>query len=81
MQDSIILFYFRPRAGRGDQSAERHHAARKAGLHDGTQEGLFLEAPNRLPVGSDIAVHRVDAAIVVEAKVVRTAATATIRSN
>ena len=72
MQDSIILFYFRPRAERGDQSAERHHAARKARLHDGTQEGLFLEAPNRLPVRSAaVVVRRVDVAIVVEVKAVR----------
>ena len=72
-------FSFRPRAGRGDQSAERHHAARKAGLHDGTQEGLFLEAPNRLPECSVIAVRRADAAIVVEVKAVRNASS--IRSN
>ena len=78
MQESIILFYFRPRTGRGDQSVERHHAARKAGLHDVTQEGLFLEAPNRLPVSSEAAAQRVDVAIVVEVKVVRTV---TIRSN
>ena len=78
MQESIKLFYFRPRAGRGDQSAERHHAARKAGLHDGTQEGLFLEAPNRQPVSSEDAAQRVDVATVGEVKVVRMA---TIRSN
>ena len=64
-------FSFRPRAGRGDQSAERHHAARKAGLHDGTQECLFSEAPNRLPVRSVVAERRVDVAIAVEVKVVR----------
>lgn len=80
MLESIKLFYFRPRAGRGNQSAERHHAARKAGLHDVTQEGLFLEAPNRLPVGSVavVVVRRVDVAKVVEVKVVRIA---TNRSN
>ena len=66
MLESIKLFYFRPRAGRGDQSAERHHTARKAGLYDGTQEGLFLEAPNRLPISSEAAAQRVDVAIVVE---------------
>ena len=77
MQESIILFYFRPRAGRGDQSAERHHAARKAGLHDGTQEGLFLEAPNRLPDRSDVAVRR-DSTTVDDDKAERIV---TIRSN
>ena len=71
-------FSFRPRAGRGNQSAERHHAAHKAGLHDGTQEGLFLEAPNRLPAGSVTAARKVDVAIAVEVKVVRIV---NIRSN
>ena len=78
MLESIKLLYFRPRAGRGDQSAERHHTARKAGLHDGTQEGLFLEAPNRLPVRSADDARRVDVAIAVEVKEVRIV---TIRSN
>ena len=70
-------FSFRPRAGRGDQSADRHHAARKAGLYDGTQEGLFLEAPNRLPV-RPVFDERADVSIVVEVKAVRKV---TIRSN
>ena len=78
MQESIILFYFRPRAGRGDQSAERHHAARKAGLHDVTQEGLFLEAPNRQPIGSVVVERGEDAITVVEVKAVRIV---TIRSH
>ena len=49
-----------------------------SGLHDGTQEGLFLEAPNRQPVGSVGVALIVDVAI---AGKVKAAHIVTIRSN
>lgn len=49
-----------------------------SGLHDGTQEGLFLEAPNRVPVGSVDVARREDVAIALKVKAARIV---TIRSN